>query len=86
MDTQGDVWEDQMAIEEGIADMLHDFFCDDLPHALVGNLDKEAKNRHECEAEIKEQCNQMLFKGKKYQKYKFCWVFWISKLFMAGPM
>ena len=30
MDTQEDVWEDQMAMEEGIADMLHDFFCDDL--------------------------------------------------------
>ena len=57
-----------MAMEEGIVDMLHDFFCDDLPHAPAGYLDKEAKNRHEREAKIKEQCNQMLYKGAKVSK------------------
>ena len=57
-----------MVMEKGIADMLHDFFCDDLPHAPTGNLDEEAKNRHEREAEIKEQCNQMLYEGAKVSK------------------
>ena len=57
-----------MAMEEGIADMLHDFFCDDLPHEEVGVLDKEAKNKHECKAEIKKLSNQMLYKGAKVSK------------------
>ena len=68
MDTQEDVWEDQMAMEESIADMLHDFFCDDLPHEEACVLDEKAKSRHECEAEIKEQCYQMLYEGAKVSK------------------
>ena len=55
-------------MEEGIADMLHDFFCDDLPHEEAGVLDKEAKKRHERGAERKEQCNQMLYEGAKVSK------------------
>ena len=42
--------------------------CDDLPHEEAGMLDEEAKNRHEREAEIKEQCNQMLYQGTKVSK------------------
>ena len=58
-----------MVMEKGIANMIHDFFCDDLSHAPVtSHLDEEAKNRHEREAEIKEQCNQMLYKGEKVSK------------------
>ena len=57
-----------MAMEEGIADMLHDFLFDDLPYEEASVLDKEAKNRHKRETEIKEQCNKMLYEGAKVSK------------------
>ena len=57
-----------MALEEGILDMLHDFFCDELPHEERGVVDKEAKNKQERESEIKEQCNKMLYEGEKVSK------------------
>ena len=68
MDTQEDVWEDQMAMEERIVDMLHEFFCDDLPYEEAGVLDKEAKNRHKREAEIKHQCNKIFYERTKIPK------------------
>ena len=70
MDTQEDVWEDQITMEEGIADMLHEFLCDDLRHEEAGVLDEESKNKHDREAEIKEQCNQMLYEGTKVSKVR----------------
>ena len=68
MHTQEEVQEEQMAMEEGIFDMLHDLFCDDLPHEEAGVLNEEAKNRLKREFEIKEQCNKMLYEGEKVSK------------------
>ena len=68
MDTQEDIWEDQMVLEEGILGMLHDFFYDDLPHEEANVLDKEEKKRHKHEFEIKEKCNKMLYEGAKVSK------------------
>ncbi|MCO5601580.1 hypothetical protein L7F22_055703 [Adiantum nelumboides] len=55
--------------EEGIEDMLNDFFCDILSVEDVFANEK-AKKRQECEDEIKEQCSKLLYEGARVSRLR----------------
>ncbi|MCO5588647.1 hypothetical protein L7F22_042604 [Adiantum nelumboides] len=55
--------------EEGIEDMLNDFFCDILSVEDI-ITDEEAKKRQEHEDEIKEQCSKLLYEGARVSRLR----------------
>ena len=66
--------EEEEKEEEGLQDMLQDFFGDILSSKEQmqegDDEDAHASRRQECEKEIRERCNEMLYDGAKVSKLR----------------